>query len=185
MSTTSDGGFRRQLDGVTAWVTHASIWIGALCVLPDTVFYLVHPMTPMPVTWWTAISTVMVLFVYVAMGIHECRAMCIRCMEAVPADAAVRAVAEGGWDRRWLRVYHLSMRFWLVLAISASAIALLTHVAAVNLVWSVQVVGLVTSWRYHRLLRPWCPFCRRWGGGGDGDPESVPEPDPTMEKELT
>lgn len=183
MTTASDGGFRRRLDGITAWATHASIWIGVVCALPSTVLYILHPWTPLPTTWWTLAPSGLIFITYIAIFIHEYKAMCMRCMEDVPADAAIRATREGGWDRRWLRFYHWNMLSWLIFAVVTPILIAFTNLWAIDIVWYVQVIMLVTSWRYHRLLRPWCPFCRHWGGGGDR--EVVPDPDPVMTKELT
>lgn len=184
MTTASDGARRPRLDGTLAWLTHASIWLGALAVLPDFLYNVTHPFSPPDNGWIYWVPDILLFSVYAGVYVHERRGMCVRCMEDVPADASVRATTEGGWDRRWLAYYHWNWRIFIGLFCVMMPLATWTKFYGLNGLWDVQIVLMITSWRYHRLLAPWCPWChRRWGGGGD--PELVPEPDPVMETERT
>lgn len=182
MPTTSDGGFRGRLVGPAALVTHLSIWIGLLLTLPSTIFYLLHPMTPLPLTWWGIGPSFLATPMWFAIAFHDYHAMCVRCMKEVPVDAELRATREGGWDRRMLHYYHLyNWKAILAMVLIVSVLGGATGLFAVGLVWNVATVLLLAAWRYHRLLRPWCPWCPRWGGGGNIETR-VPDPDPSMEK---
>lgn len=185
MTTAGNGGFRRKLGGLGAWITHTSIWIGLLCALPIVVFCLLHPWTELPNAWWTIGPPFVVMGVYVAIALHEAFALCVRCMEDVPADAAIRATREGGWDRRWLRFFHWNFMVWLGLVFVVPALISITGLQGLDCAFSLEALALVASWRYHRLLRPWCPFCNKGRGWGGGEAERVPDPDPSMTKELT
>lgn len=182
MPTTSEsGGVRRKLDGLAAWVTHAGIWLGAISVLPQGVFYLMHPRTPLPWTWWNFGSGALFIATMILISWHENGAMCERCFAEVPADASVRAV-QNGYDYRMLRFYHRINRVIIALVFVLPALVLLLDLYAVNIAWSVVDILMILSWRTHRLLRPWCPWCNRWDDGGSH--EALPAPDPSMEKTV-
>lgn len=182
MPTANDsGGVRRKLGGLAAWVTHAGIWLGALLVLPHAVYYLLNPWTVMPFGWYQLAVPLLFVMGLVLVAFHENGAMCERCFAEVPADAAVRATREGGWDRWMLHYYHKNWKVVLPLVLLAPAVVMLIKLYAVSIVWDVVDILLLISWRTHRLLRPWCPWCNRWDDGGSH--ECIPEPDPSMEKQ--
>ena len=180
MTTASNGGFRRRLHGFWAWATHASIWLGALLVLPDAIIHLIHPLSPANWSWWQITLSVLLFIVYVAVYIHESGSMCERCFHDTPADAPVQATAKG-WSRDMLHYYHQNFKIMLVMMVGIPALILATNVFAIDVLWDVQIIFMIAAWRYHRLLRPWCPWCRRWDGGGT--PELIPNPDPSMTKQ--
>jgi hypothetical protein len=96
-----------------------------------------------------------------------------------PADAAVQATAKG-WPRDMLRYYHQNIKILWAMMIGMPALLIATNIWGLEALWDVQIIAMITAWRYHRLLRPWCPWCRRWDGGGPR--ELVPNPDPSMTK---
>lgn len=179
--TTSSGEFKRHLSGVSAKVTHAAIWLGVTNLFMHAWWYGLHPTQILPFTWWSQIPQVLVFTSIVGAFYHERNVMCLPCMSAVPADGPVRATVPG-WPRRLLWYFHLavSWKFIIPLMLGVDAVVAFTDFYIVQIVWPLETVFFLASWREHRLLRPWCPWCRGWDG--DGDEELTPAPDPSMEK---
>jgi len=83
-----------------------SIWLWcALDQVPLIWWYWHHPNDNMPWFWWGMFTSPAYILAVVACAVHEARDMCARCMEKVPADAAIRA-QPGGRDYRWLWIWH-------------------------------------------------------------------------------
>lgn len=116
---------------------------------------------------------------------QELARLCLRCMEAVPADAPIRA-------GRYVRLLWLSHRMkggryfavvlpLIVLTSVARAVLDDTPGALTFLRAPVDIIVLAVltgDWIHHRY-RPWCPYCRDWGSGGDREPSPDPVGDGT------
>jgi hypothetical protein len=134
----------------------------------------------------TASSLVFILFWFVAATHAQFGRLCLKCMENVPDDAPSRAIRQ-----RWVLWY--SHRFLLILGVSlAYGFAVKTirqHIYGAGWEqdgrWMYSPADLAyflyyySFWVHHKL-RPWCPYCKPWDGGGDH--ERTPTPDPTGEK---
>jgi hypothetical protein len=139
--------------------------------------------------WWARAATSMtfLLAIFAAIFHHQMARLCLRCMEAVPADAAVRAQSRRKHASLWM--YHQCVRLrglLPLLIISAYNLALagvwaLIQQKPADLTWTLApvdlfAIGLVWSFWVHHRYRPWCPYCKPWDDGG-GIRE--PSPDPT------
>lgn len=126
----------------------------------------------------TPVTSVLALGMFIPVGMatvaswrHE-RSLCQACVGDFPLDPQGQAQRRG----RWLRIFHLSADRPFV----AAAVLLAVSVASFWVFWAMVAVWswwALEAWagRWHRLLEPWCPFCR---GGGGGPHECVPEPTP-------
>ena len=106
--------------------------------------------------------------------------ICLRCMQAVPEDAPVRAATRR--KRFWLRLNHIHLWWIIAVVVAWQAIQIVTtRVAGWDTTpgWMYMPADLLlvavlwSNWQHHRY-RPWCPWCRDWGSGGH--PEHVPDP---------
>jgi hypothetical protein len=106
--------------------------------------------------------------------------ICLRCMQAVPEDAGIRAATRR--KRFWLRLNHLSI--WQLAVIIGVALAVEVTIRRILgpepapgwIAMPLDIFLAATfwaTWQHHRY-RPWCPWCRDWGSGGH--PEHVPDP---------
>lgn len=136
--------------------------------------------------WIVALMVFLVLIVgdvHVGLG-----RICLRCMEAVPADAALRVA-------RWLWLlwfFHKVMarppRAWFISRYLIGYLLLVVGEVAVRLACGFEqgqapwtsvplhswiTVAIWSGWKHHRY-QPWCPHCR-WDGGGHREPS--PDPD--------
>jgi hypothetical protein len=123
-----------------------------------------------------------VLAFYAAYGvtvlgtIRHRRGICLACGDAFPLDAPGLAQ---GQRRRALRTFHLANDH------PGRQLALIAAVVILNVwVWwlsaAMWACFAVNSWAayWHRLLEPYCPFCRRGGRGNPQELVPVPTPDP-------
>lgn len=131
-----------------------------------------------------AIAMVALLASYTVAVTHQySTSLCVQCMTEVPTDASQQA------DRRHLllRVQHLKLKFLI------TTIAVLFGVSFLgDVIWPesklpgipvfVWLIVTIYSFRFHHRVRPWCPYCRDWDG--DGDPEVVPNPDPSNSRKV-
>lgn len=115
-------------------------------------------------------------------GYHS-RRLCWRCARHAPADPEASVA-------RWRRALWLHHRAGLVLlagAVPVSGLLLSSHLPPGLDIASdigVIVVAGAASWSgiMHRRLRPWCPWCKPWGEGGDAEAVPDPDPDPAVSK---
>lgn len=125
------------------------------------------------------IALLMVTLASTLATIRHDRVLCLTCAENFPLDAAMQAE---GKRRLRLRCFHLvADHNHLMIAVVISAVVVSHWVWWAFLpVWT---VWLVMAWGgyWHRILEPWCPFCRRGGGGGPHECEPDPIPTPTVE----
>jgi hypothetical protein len=129
----------------------------------------------MPICWAASILIV-VSTVHLALG-----RICLRCMEAVPADAPVRAQR-----RLWLLWFSHRFTGWryyvTLLGILAAVLAFRlglglqpgTHRWTTAPADGFILATFWAGWIHHRY-RPWCPYCRRWDDGGDREPAPDPQ----------
>lgn len=116
---------------------------------------------------------------------HE-RALCVTCGAMTPLDGAAEAAKRDHLLRRWHRK-------WFALPGIAAVVVGVLLVLLFDLPGLVMDLGVSTCLTYtalaqraaivHRVLYPWCPYCRRrrrWEDGGDHEP--TPDPDPVAEK---
>lgn len=132
------------------------------------------------------VSALLIVCWPVAVWHHHLAGLCVRCMAEMPADAPVRAER-----RRWLlRFSHFSATLKGLVVMQFVCIAPLLIVIFFPSVFAgglhsflwcripgdIWIFTLIYSTWLHHRLRPWCPYCRRWDGGGDPEPS----PDPTV-----
>lgn len=109
-------------------------------------------------------------------AIRHRRGICLACGDAFPLDAPGQAQ---GQRRPALRTFHLTKdqpgRYTAMIA-AAMIISFWVWWAGV-VMW---MLFIIDSWcgYWHRLLEPYCPFCRRGGGRGPQELAPVPTPDP-------
>lgn len=101
------------------------------------------------------------------------RSVCWLCYDVFPLDAAGQAK---GKRRSALRAYHLIADRPKLMPLAQLA----TIVSSFWVWWVFDVLWalfFILAWGgyWHRLLGPWCPYCRH---GGRGPHECVPEPTP-------
>lgn len=102
--------------------------------------------------------------------------MCLRCAAATGGPAAAQR------HRRWLRVHHWAAeRFGYPLVLLAAAVPHLglgaPHWVTYYPVYALWALVAYANLR-HRPVEPWCPHCRGWGWGTDGETDPVPPPVP-------
>lgn len=176
---TLTGDRPRRRDSLLLWLGHYSLWF---------LWAFIAVAVASTVSHWgflagsAAVLTVILIVAMVAGAWHDLR-LCERCIAATPLDpqAAVQ---------RWrpvLRIYH---HHRLRIATGLAAIAAFTAFPFVRhapwwlyslAITAFVIIGLLNTIQHrHRMLYPWCPWCR-WEGGGDE--ELVPDvPAPTVSR---
>jgi hypothetical protein len=107
--------------------------------------------------------------------IRHRRGICLACGDAFPLDAQGQAQ---GRRRRALRTFHLVTDHPGRQMVGIAAVVVL----GIWVWWPAVVMWAcfaVESWAayWHRLLEPYCPYCRRRGRGrGEDSPAPVPTP---------
>jgi hypothetical protein len=169
--------FARRVDRYTYWMGHIFM-AAAIIHLPLDIASYFWTDEPWGLFWG---NQVLFLVLFFGAILHEIGAMCERCMQRVPADAAYQAQQK---QRRWMWNFHLGTSWWflgpLLLAGSISIQIGSVHFPPVGILGAIWYVFWSYSWRRHSLLRPWCPYCSGWDEGGEH--EHVPNPDPSMSK---
>jgi hypothetical protein len=111
--------------------------------------------------------------------------LCLKCMEAVKADAPLRV--QRPRTRALLKLHHVmnELPFWQRLAgfvLMISVPIFCTQVLKLDVIVArliylpfdlLLIAWIYATWPHHKY-RPWCPWCRRWDEGG----EHEPSPDP-------
>ena len=123
-----------------------------------------------------------VMFGSLALVLHPAvNRMCLRCMQDMPKNPGLSVQR----NTRLLRLSHVNPYILLALFGFFVLVVSLTQ-ALLNWpdwgIWPASVFFYTWCWSQwvHHRLRPWCPYCRDWGDGGD--PEVVPDPDPAETK---
>lgn len=124
------------------------------------------------------------LLFLIATVLHE-RLMCSICAAMTPLPGEAAAAKH---DRR-LRRYHnpWSIIWALISMVAVPGVAILLHLSFVvgQLGTSMVLVFIaleVRAFHVHRVLAPWCPYCRRYRRWeDDGAPEPSPDPAPSTE----
>jgi len=116
---------------------------------------------------------------FLMMRQHD-RRLCEACAAALPLNPAERA--QKLHRRFWMAHTGAEPRFlvpYLVVLLGANFAATTT---VGKLLWAAvqsSMIYLILSARTHRILQPWCPWCRGGGGGQDVDetPPVLPHDD--------
>jgi hypothetical protein len=141
-------------------------------------FIVVHIPYYFGVRQWSLKIGLVASYALIIVGLRHLglTSLCVRCMSAVPADAAARA---RGRERPALWLCHRGAWFQLAAVVGTAVLAgtfrfpdLLTIPIDV-----VMVPIAYATWRHH-LLRPWCPYCRGWDDDGG---ITEPSPDPMVQ----
>ncbi|MFC9432725.1 hypothetical protein [Nocardia sp. NPDC057030] len=150
---------------------HFMLWaiaVVALCGIPAYFGIFYGPLQ--------LISNLALVFVVIGAMHNMYTRLCVRCMREVPADASSRA--ERQW---WILLFNhgtstvrgllgwfalLGATYWFVHRLDFPPVAQLPADVATFLY-------LYSCWLHHRL-RPWCPYCPDWGGGGVAEPSPDP-----------
>lgn len=129
---------------------------------------------------WLLLAACIAAFIAIFIAVEHNRreGLCVRCMQQVPADAGPRAQRQ----QSVLRVRHVTMeRPWIMSTVYLVLLGLALGATfdVIDRRWSGAAISFWAAfyfyaiWVHHRL-RPWCPYCRDWGEGGDH--EAVPDP---------
>lgn len=143
----------------------------ALLICADITHHFVDSL----LTRIVAVTLLLVTATAMVGEIHHERRLCPACAEAFPLNPAEQA---NGKRKTALRAFHLvaDRGRWFIYS------AQITTVVVSFWVWwafsAMWFVFLMLAWGgyWHRMLGPWCPFCR--GGGGGGPHECAPDPVP-------
>lgn len=151
-------------------VTHWMLWAIAVQAVLRVPWYFGHNSWALDLGGW--LCTVLIILSQV----HNLFArLCVKCMEAVPADAGQRAQRQQ--SVLWLSHSLTSLRGFGLYAIACVGVSMLVASGFPRLI-TVPLDLFTTTFLYslwlHHKLRPWCPYCRRWDDGG----EHEPSPDP-------
>lgn len=178
------GSPRRHLP-FAAWLGHYGIWVLTVLV-PGTLtlgilslhkprhgFYALYGGL-LPVLAYGAASLLLVMTA-LDMTVYHTTTPCVRCAANPPTN--------GGEDAErlsfMLRLFHATC-FWLPLVAGGIWLAswLLPGTGTGRAMFGLAA-SLLLPWgvlsRVHGRLRPWCPWCRK-GGGGDHTHEDAPDP---------
>jgi hypothetical protein len=116
---------------------------------------------------------------------HE-RVLCGICASMTPLDGTLQADRHDGalrrYHNRWFPAWGtVLLLFAIAVSVTFNLPDLVIRLGnSASLLCSALVFS---SWNAHRLLAPWCRYCRRpWED--DGDPEPSPNPDPSSTKQL-
>lgn len=182
-----DGTSDRLSAKLSTRLAHSIIWLLPITMVTSIAFWLGPDWT------WLRISNntawIFMMFAYLSAILHQdAPRLCVKCMQEVPIDAAQKAQ---GLQRFFLLLMHLSRKTAFTLLV-----ALLVFIHVPPFLWDennyVQILIIVIPnlyiscliygmWLHHRL-RPWCPYCRRWGDGGEA--ELIPDPDPSESRKV-
>jgi hypothetical protein len=154
------------------FMTLAVLWPLAL----TSVF--VPPLAELGAVLLPAVVLALVGFL-VACVFHD-RAMCTICAAMTFADGAAAAKHH---DKALRRRHNR----WSLIPALALSHGLLVLAAVLDLPFIVGQLGVSamfvsmsiesTAWNLHRILKPWCPYCRRYRRWED---DGVPEPSPDL-----
>jgi hypothetical protein len=183
-----DRWWGRLLNSAAHWMIYL-LPVGLIANIGNDILIWSMPKTGWSAAWFAVAGIAMVmsyantLLIVVYLLHNSLTRICVRCMTEVPADAPVRAQKR----KRILRTAHFlgtgpALALLAVLLVAdfvgpwtpAGKLADIPIALWVAAAWS-------TDWVHHRL-RPWCPYCPRWDGGG-GIQE--PSPDPVDHNQLT
>lgn len=142
-------------------------------------------------SWSYSLASLPFLLAMVISAYHRDLArLCLRCMEAVRADAPVR-VRRHIWQlwtahvTRGMRLIVPIVLGWVIVFLTRK----LTGLTPEDSPWLwvpgdlMFIAALWAAWIHHRY-RPWCPYCKNWGEDGHIH-ELTPDPDPSMTKTPT
>lgn len=138
------------------------------------------------VSLWTAligdlgyisVALTLALLVSIFAGWKHSRSLCERCAKNTPLDTDAAIERDGHW-LQWAHwhadhVRKATLIFLGLIILESVPIKLLSLMTEVAL--NVLLGALVYCHLKHRVLQPWCPWCR-WDGGGDEEASPVPTP---------
>jgi hypothetical protein len=177
-----DGTSDRWTAKVLTRLAHSVIWLLPVALAAQISHYIVPQHD-----WLRMVANALWLFMaltYITAHFHQLAPrLCVKCMQEVPKNASTQAA---GFRRYFLRLSHFSKKESITGLCIVMALAfapglgnkLVTAVTSPTL--DVMVAALVYGMWLHHRLRPWCPYCRDWGNGGEA--ELVPDPDPSESK---
>jgi hypothetical protein len=158
----------------------AALWLTGEVLLAGGALWLAG-------SWLQAISVLLamtVLIIVVLASAAHVGSLCERCAQRTPLDAAAE-VARRNWE---LKFFHKPKRavltflgvmmgsYTLILALSAPDVVRRGAMLLVGIFIALEIHTNLT----HRILYPWCPYCRRrWDEGGDEEPSPTPDPSGT------
>lgn len=177
---------RSSRAGWLARVAHWLPWVAPVYVVWSALQWVEVVQLELWPWYLRVFGSVPFVIVFIGAILHQSFArLCVRCMEAVPADAPVRAQKK----LRWLRFEHWCLRLRgamplaVIMLYSVFTVAVLAifDVPLGGWTWIYAPLDLFTAavcWSFwvHHQYRPWCPYCKPWDGGGG---MREPSPDPT------
>lgn len=125
--------------------------------------------------WYVAVPMIAVQSIVIFGYVMHFREMCEKCIATMPLDPQ-KAIDK---EKPLLWITH---KWWLRVGLLVASIATgaltksttVTHMAC-NSGYDVWFSFTIFAQLRHSRLEPWCPWCRR-GGGGDDESEEVPDP---------
>lgn len=177
--TTAAGG--KPLGPVWRFLKHISHFEArfVLATLPLMVASQIFRDTPV-VAWLGTLGFLCVYATWIGHHIHDRYWDCDYCVRHFPLDAA----AEAARKERWLRAAH--MRRQIIIAGGVAAILMIAGQFVLPIIGIVATLAIYLGFgalahirKQHNRLGPWCPICRRDGGGHHEHVPIAPEPVPS------
>lgn len=156
------------------WVfrlAHYQPWIVLVMVVANIADHL----APSPGSDLAAVLTLGLVAAAMVSSWRHSRSLCLLCVSDIPMDPTTAARET---HRGRLRAFHLTAdRPYLATAAILAGIGVsFWWFWAFAMVWTWLAVEAYAG-HWHRLLEPWCPWCRPGGGGHeDLSPDSGPDP---------
>jgi hypothetical protein len=177
--TTASGGSEFRYQTAINRIAHVMPWL----------WWLSAAMTPIrpifedvvPVLLLDIAFVLLLVFGILWASPKHAQELCEKCAATTPNDPE-QAVEKDGW---WLRVLHWnSEHLGLTVMLLGVAIGVEWTTdgplsAGLHIMVDVYFGIIVMAQLKHRVLSPWCPWCR-WGGGGDDDVVPEPAPPPSV-----
>jgi hypothetical protein len=154
----------------TNTLAHISMYIYPAIVILNSIPGLIFDFWP-AVLARLVLLTLMILTL-LSVIVHQ-DVLCPICMSKIKIDSK---------DYLWCKIFHNDRRIiWISLCLVATAQLVLWitlksyHLS--NIIIAIPLSALcaflLISYSKHKILRPWCPFCKKWDE--DGNHEPVPE----------
>ena len=153
--------------------------VALLAVFPAC---LVADLVPGAVPGWLSATVAVIAATVLLVTIchQDLARLCLRCMSEIATDPG-REVARWRPLLRWSHRGPIASLLPVVLSLLAALAASVLDSAGVGTTPRWLWVPMDFAWAgwawsvwVHHRLRPWCPYCRRWDGGGAREPSPDP-----------
>ena len=170
--TTTTGGHAGPFARFSFWLSHYQAVLMIAAAAADAVSTFL---------WWGALILLALMGLFVASTLGAIRHLdeiCVVCAHHFPLNPSAEA---RGRRRRALRRFHYwapRLRWYAAGGLIALMVSWVPGLWWLRSTVWLMSARLVSATRWHRMLRPYCPYCP--GGGGDS-PSEVPTPTPVAQ----